>query len=121
MADTHNIPQCLYPNAGPCSYRYSHEENGKSCKAKPGDPCPFIRRGTGVPQKRPEQVFSERIAGDHYRTMGIQPAEYAYYNELGFLEGNIIKYVTRWKKKNGIEDLRKARNYIDLLISFEEN
>jgi hypothetical protein len=59
--------------------------------------------------------------GDHYRSLPLQPIEFILKNELGFCEGNVVKYVSRWQSKGGIEDLRKARHYIDLLIaSIEE-
>lgn len=57
--------------------------------------------------------------GDHYKDMPIQPVEYIHANKLGYFEGCVIKYVSRWKKKNGIEDLKKARHFIDLLIELE--
>lgn len=52
---------------------------------------------------------------DHY-DHEIQPVEYILRNRLGFCEGNVIKYITRWQLKNGREDLMKARHYIDILI-----
>tara|TARA_R100001230_G_C5680211_1_gene186926 strand:+ start:1898 stop:2104 length:207 start_codon:yes stop_codon:yes gene_type:complete len=52
---------------------------------------------------------------EHY-TQGIEMWEYASSHNLDFFEGNIIKYVTRWKHKNGIEDLLKAKQYLDKLI-----
>lgn len=58
--------------------------------------------------------------GGHYKSKGIQPVEYAYRNNLGFIESNVVKYVSRWKEKNGIQDLKKARHYLDILIEFEE-
>lgn len=58
--------------------------------------------------------------GGHYKSKGIQPVEYAYRNGLGFIESNVVKYVSRWKEKNGIQDLKKARHYLDILIEFEE-
>lgn len=59
--------------------------------------------------------------GDHYRLLPLQPIEYILKNELGFCEGNVVKYISRWQSKGGIEDLHKARHYIDLLIaSIEE-
>lgn len=61
-----------------------------------------------------------QIGGDHYSKMAIQPIDYILGNGLGYCEGNIIKYVSRWKNKNGVEDLKKARHYIDLLIESEE-
>ncbi len=72
-----------------------------------------------------ERAFDEakqrQEGGDHYRSLPLQPIEYILKNELGFCEGNVIKYVSRWQSKGGIEDLRKARHYLDLLIaSIEE-
>ena len=46
----------------------------------------------------------------------IQPWDYIVANDMGYLAGNIIKYVTRYKDKNGVEDLKKARHYLDKLI-----
>lgn len=57
-----------------------------------------------------------QVGGTHYKDMAIQPIEYITKNNLGYCEGNVIKYVSRWKNKNGVEDLLKARHYIDLLI-----
>lgn len=63
--------------------------------------------------------LTEQVGGQHYKTLAIQPVEYIHKNGLGFCEGNAIKYLTRWKSKGGIEDLRKARHFIDLLIELE--
>lgn len=52
---------------------------------------------------------------EHY-DMKIQPIEYIMANGLGFCEGNIVKYVSRYGFKGGIDDLKKARHYIDMLI-----
>jgi len=60
-----------------------------------------------------------QIGGNHYKKLKIQPTEFIHANEIPFIEGNIIKYVIRHRDKNGIEDLKKARHYIDLLIQFE--
>ena len=57
---------------------------------------------------------------DHYRKGGIQPIEYIQANNLGFSEGNVVKYITRWKYKGGVDDLEKARHYIDMLIELAE-
>jgi hypothetical protein len=58
--------------------------------------------------------------GNHYKEMKIQPVEYIMANGLGFVEGNVVKYVSRWQKKGGVEDLKKARHFLDLLIEYEE-
>ena len=55
---------------------------------------------------------------EHY-TKGIEMWDYAYSQNLNFFEGNVIKYVTRWRHKNGIEDLLKAKQYLDRLIEHE--
>jgi hypothetical protein len=60
-----------------------------------------------------------QIGGTHYSSE-IQPWDYILAHKLGYLEGNIIKYVTRYQKKNGVEDLHKARHYLDKLIEYVE-
>jgi hypothetical protein len=62
------------------------------------------------------KALKTQIGGNHYSSMAIQPAEFIIENQLGFCEGNVIKYVTRYQAKNGVEDLRKARHYLDMLI-----
>jgi len=57
--------------------------------------------------------------GNHYKLMKVQPVEFIHANNIGYFEGCVIKYVTRWKNKNGIEDLRKAIHFIELLIELE--
>lgn len=59
--------------------------------------------------------------GNHYKDFPIQPVVFITRNNLGYCEGNVVKYITRWQKKGGLADLRKARHYIDLLIEMEEN
>jgi hypothetical protein len=66
-----------------------------------------------------DNPLNVQVGGEHYKTLKIQPVEYIHANSIPFLEGNVIKYITRWKAKNGIADLEKARHYIDLLISLE--
>lgn len=62
----------------------------------------------------------QQIGGSHYKNKGIQPIDYILSNNLGFCEGNIVKYITRYKDKNGVEDLKKAKHYIDFLIEHIE-
>jgi len=64
-------------------------------------------------------ALSKQEGGDHYKKLAIQPIEYINQNGLGFCEGNVVKYVTRWRDKAGIEDLKKAKHYVELLIDFE--
>ena len=60
-----------------------------------------------------------QVAGGHYKDLKIQPVEYIHANGIGYFEGNVIKYVSRWRSKGGVADLEKARHYIDLLIELE--
>ena len=64
-------------------------------------------------------AFERQEGGDHYRQMFIQPVEYIHRNGITFIEGCVIKYVSRWRDKGGINDLEKARHFLDLLIELE--
>jgi len=64
-------------------------------------------------------ALNDQVGGDHYKKLKIQPIEYIHANGIGYMEGNVIKYISRWKDKNGIKDLEKAKHYIDLLIELE--
>ena len=66
-----------------------------------------------------ESSLTKQILGTHYKDLPIQPVEYIYANNIGYFEGNVIKYVSRWRAKNGIADLEKAKHYIELLIELE--
>lgn len=59
------------------------------------------------------------IQPTHYTACAIQPIDYIWANNLNFLEGNVVKYVTRHKAKNGKEDLEKALYYLQMLIDRE--
>tara|TARA_R100000655_G_scaffold47021_1_gene84000 strand:- start:105 stop:398 length:294 start_codon:yes stop_codon:yes gene_type:complete len=66
------------------------------------------------------EALKQQVGGTHYTSLAIQPAEYILGNELGKYEGDIVKYVTRWKNKGGIEDLKKIQQCCDILIEFYE-
>lgn len=71
--------------------------------------------GTGV-----TSPLDTQVAGDHYKKLKIQPVEYIHANNIGYFEGNVIKYVSRWRDKNGTTDLEKAKHYLELLIELEQ-
>ena len=64
-------------------------------------------------------AMQKQVGGGHYKDLKIQPIEYILENNLGYCEANVVKYITRWRSKNGVEDLRKAKHYIDFLIERE--
>ena len=61
-------------------------------------------------------VYKKQIGGSHYKNMKIQPAEFINQNNLLFAEGNAIKYICRHKHKGEMQDLEKAKHYIDMII-----
>lgn len=61
-----------------------------------------------------------QVGGNHYKSMRIQPVEFITANDIPFREANVIKYVCRWKTKNGLDDLKKARHYLDMVIEEEQ-
>jgi Protein of unknwon function (DUF3310) len=66
-----------------------------------------------------EGALGRQVGGNHYKNMAIQPFDFVHGNGIGFAEGSIIYYVARWKNKGGIEDLKKARHFLDMLIEAE--
>jgi hypothetical protein len=67
-----------------------------------------------------EDKNKEQVAHPKHYNKGIEMWDYAHSHKLDFFEGNIVKYVTRWRHKNGIQDLQKAKMYIDKLIDLNK-
>jgi len=65
-----------------------------------------------------EQVdaLMKQVGGNHYASMAIQPVEFIVANNLTFLEGNVVKYISRHHAKNGADDVRKAIHYCELIL-----
>lgn len=62
------------------------------------------------------RALDRQVGGDHYKGLKIQPIEYILANNLGFVEGNVVKYITRWQQKGGRADLEKVKHYVELLL-----
>ena len=62
----------------------------------------------------------KQVGGDHYKKYVIQPVDFIAKNNIPYIEGNIIKYLLRWRDKNGIEDLDKIVHYVELLKEIEK-
>ncbi len=69
----------------------------------------------------PENPLENQVGGSHYKDSKIQPIEFIVANEIPYREANIIKYVFRHRQKNGLEDLKKAAHYLEMLISDYSN
>lgn len=67
------------------------------------------------------KASEEQVGGDHYKSLPIQPIHYIRHNNLGWYEGNIVKYVTRHKQKGQIEDIKKVIHYANLILEEYED
>jgi len=63
--------------------------------------------------------LNTQIDGDHYKDLPIQPMEFSYYNGLDALQHTAIKYIVRFREKGGLQDLKKAKHVLDMLIELE--
>ena len=72
-----------------------------------------------TPFDKANNPFDEQVGGSHYKNMGMQPIEYILANNIPYTEGAIIKYITRWRAKGGLEDLKKAQHFLAMLIKYE--
>ena len=84
-----------------------------------------VEVGIKMEKKADEEILLEnannkQVGGVHYKTKDIQPWDAIHEWGLGFFSGNVVKYVARHREKNGIEDLKKARHYLDKLIEIME-
>jgi hypothetical protein len=116
MRDDYIIRRCPWPVPPP---NPSPDDVAKKAAAEaaqnagwPFDTGPFTPAGKASP-------LQTQVGGGHYKDLVIQPVEYNHANNIPYMEGNVIKYVTRWRSKGGIKDLEKAKHYIELLIEME--
>ena len=65
------------------------------------------------------RALARQEGGSHYKDFVIQPVEFCHVNNIPYIEATAIKYLCRWRKKNGLEDLKKAKHFIEMLIELE--
>lgn len=80
---------------------------------------PLYCRDLGSCHLSKSSALDKQVSGSHYKDKGIQPIVYIHANNLGFCEGNVVKYITRHKEKNGAADIKKAIHYLELLLELE--
>ena len=68
--------------------------------------------------KKEAKIATDRqVGGDHYKTCKIQPVDYIVENNLTFLEGNVVKYITRHRRKGeGARNIEKVIHYCELIL-----
>tara|TARA_R110000822_G_scaffold257038_1_gene382704 strand:+ start:152 stop:475 length:324 start_codon:yes stop_codon:yes gene_type:complete len=82
----------------------------------------IIQQMRDARKEKEESALDLQVGGDHYKGCGIQPVEYIHANNLGYLEGNVIKYITRHRTKGeGRKDIEKAIHYAQLILELEYN
>ena len=95
-----------------CAYHNYYYAVGSSC-------IYCDKRDNAFPIPKAPPPLQTQVSGSHYKDLKIQPVEYIHGNGIPFVEGCVIKYVTRWRAKGGVEDLKKARHFLDILIDLE--
>jgi hypothetical protein len=95
---------------------YSNVDNGSLYVREKDD---FFEKFIEVVEPKNNNPLQTQVGGTHYKDLKIQPIEFIHANNIPFCEANAIKYLCRWRNKNGKQDLLKARHYIDLLIELE--
>lgn len=90
------------------------------CDSEHSGVCAHLRPQEDKPAAPPKTALDVQIGGGHYKDMAIQPMEYSMKNGLDACQHTAIKYISRFRDKGGIEDLKKAKHVIDMLIEFEE-
>lgn len=120
------IGQEIYRHCSRCRESLKFQSTARAALADLCSECSRLQQDTSscvIPVTASKQlekqvnVHPHDVIGNpkHY-TSGIECWDYITSHNLGYLEGNIIKYVTRYKLKNGLEDLKKAKAYLDKLI-----
>lgn len=92
--------------------------------ARGSDPGHYYHPATGIMAADREtalaKVAERQTKPQHYQAGSIQPWDFIIDQGMGFLDGNVVKYLCRYRKKNGLEDLLKAREYLAKLIASEQ-
>ena len=101
------------------SLEHPLNKSSKLCQQWDAQTQSYVEVGNDQDNIRRLHENEEVTTPKHYVGLGITPLEYITANELDFLEGNIIKYVTRYPHKGGVNDLLKARTYLEKLIERE--
>lgn len=106
---------------GVLGYDYAVYIDGEAARNPAYVDAENIELYTPKMSKTKETALQTQVGGTHYTDMAIQPAHYNLANNIGWAEGDAISYISRWRNKGGLQDLRKARQTLLLLIEHEES
>lgn len=95
---------------------HTYRFNFGAMKIEERFPCNAFE-GVKEPTTELTDPLEKQVGGTHYKDFEIQPIDYIVKNNLGFREGNVIKYVSRHKFKNGAEDIKKAIHYLEMILA----
>lgn len=98
---------------------FSRREHDRTKQHAGATSAPTFTVSPPLKQFNMSEANKIQVAGSHYKSKTIQPWDYIASNELGYFEGNIVKYVSRWRDKGGVDDLRKAQHYLQKLIELQ--
>ena len=111
-----SLPQPFPRRAGQC-WKCTGETGIHGMCRDCWDKRPALSNHGASAKPQPQSTGPAQVGGDHYSRCKIEPWDYIVANDLGYLAGNVVKYVTRYKSKGDpVGDLKKARQYIDKLI-----
>ena len=117
--------QCVFdfnaPRYEPEACPLSLETNRLVCAVDDNLLQHFTDVNPSTAQDTSSSALNIQVGGEHYKQMKIQPVEYIHANNLSFLEGNVVKYITRHKTKNKAQDIRKIIHYCTLILQLEYN
>lgn len=121
--DNASCNSCVFDRgetAGPNTCPYNEEEDHLECTGGLEVQHFTYAEPSSLPTP-PSSALNVQVGGEHYKNLSIQPVAYIHANNLSFLEGNIVKYITRHKTKNKAQDIRKVIHYAQLILQLEYN
>ena len=114
MSDKESEESWTNPDYDRGMSRESHEQY--MARKLKQDKEEYQERMKGTYEYEYGKATDKQVGGSHYKDCKIMPIEYIYKNKLDFLEGNVVKYITRHKLKGGIEDIKKVIHYAELIL-----
>jgi len=121
MRDDYRSRRPLFNEVSESEWDDAFKECNRMCEGDLEDEWDSVAKSMYPPSSMPPDLDSPKKSkqegGDHYSKMAFEPIEYILANKLGYCESNVIKYVSRYKSKGGISDLKKAIHYLEILIT----